>query len=97
MNTKQFEIDLEKLESLCLRFAEKLRHNRKKKNDGNMANLVLADVKRIGEPSEKNKKRLLAWCYTGGNLFEGGVPLAREICIEVYGELLPKPDNGAFP
>ncbi len=79
MNTEKFEIDLERLESPCNCFAEKLKHNRKNKNDGNMAILVLADVKRSGQPTEKTKRRLLAWCYTKGNCFQGGVALARAI------------------
>lgn len=78
MKTKKFEIDLERLESLCLCFAEKLKHNRKNKNDGNMGILVLEDVKQRGELRENTKKRLLKWCYTDGALYQAGVELARK-------------------
>ncbi len=93
MKTEIFVIDLERLENLCLRFSATLKHNRKKYDDGDMAILVLADVKQKGQPSEKHKKRLLDWCYTNGPVFQKGVGLAREICIAIYGELLPDPDN----
>ena len=94
MNTKTFEIDSEKLDSLCLRFAEELKYNRKSTNDGKMAIQVLEDVKRKGQLRGKTEKRLLAWCYTEGNQYQGGVELARAICIATYGRLLPDPDKG---
>ena len=93
MNTKIFEIDFETLKSWCLRFAEELKYNRKSTNDGKMAIQVLEDVKRRGQPTEKTKNRLLVWCYTEGNQYQGGVELARAICIATYGRLLPDPDK----
>ena len=70
-----------------------MEHNRNGCNDGNMALLILADVERQGLPNEKNKKRLLDWCYTEGNPFQAGVSLAREICTAIYGRVLPDPDT----
>ena len=93
MKTEDFVIDLERLENLCLKFSATLKPNRKIYNDGGIALLVLEDVKRTGVPSEQHKKRLLDWCYTNGPVFQKGVGLAREICIAIYGELLPDPDN----
>src|ERR1039458_1004948 len=85
-------IDLERLEILCNRFHADQEHNRRGFDDGNMATLVLADVKRRGLPTEAHKKRLLDWCYTDGNPFQSGVSLAREICTAIYGRVLPDPD-----
>ena len=86
-------IDLPNLEGLCYRFHANLEHNRKGFNDGNMALLVLADVKRLGQPTAKHRIRLLNWCYTDGSVFQSGVRLAREICVAIYGRVLPDPDT----
>jgi hypothetical protein len=88
-----FRIDMEELENLCNRFHADLEHNRKGYDDGRIASLVLDDVKRRGLPTEENKKRLLDWCHTDGNVFQSGVALAREICTAVYGMVLPDPDK----
>lgn len=87
-----FAIDLEKLEALCNRFHADQEHNRRGVNDGNVAILLLADVKRRGSPTAEHKRRLLNWCYTEGNPFQSGVALAREICTVIYGRVLPDPD-----
>ena len=95
MNTNQsfHQIDYPRVEKLCGRFYADLEHNRSGFTDGNIARLILDDVQRSGEPSSKNKLRLLNWCYTNGNVFQKGVPLARKICIAIYGRLLPDPDT----
>lgn len=95
MTTNQLfhQKDYSRLRSPCDRFYAHLEHNRKGYNDGNMARLIWDDVQLRGEPSAKNKRRLLNWCYTNGNVFQKGVPLAREICIAIYGRLLPDPDK----
>jgi len=87
-----FIIDVAKLELLCNRFHADQEHNRRGVNDGNVAMLVLADVKRRGSPTAEHQKRLLNWCYTQGNPFQSGVELAREICSVIYGRVLPDPD-----
>jgi hypothetical protein len=86
-------IDQQHLESLCHRSHANLEHNRKGSNDGNMALLVLADVKRLGQPTAKYRIRLLNWCYTDGSVFQSGVELVREICVAIYGRVLPDPDT----
>jgi hypothetical protein len=84
--------DIERLERLCRGFHAKLEHNRTGYNDGGMALQILADVKRCGRPSAGSLARLLNWCHTAGSVFQSGVPLAREICIVIYGRVLPDPD-----
>jgi hypothetical protein len=86
-------VEMNLLEQLCNRFHADLEHNRPNCNDGKMALNVLADMKRVGRLSAATKKQLLAWCYTEGNLYQGGVELAREICQVIYGSVLPRPDK----
>jgi hypothetical protein len=88
-----FRIDLDKLEILCNKFHADLEHNRRGIDDGRIAMLLLADVKRYGSPTAEHRKRLLNWCYTDGNPFQSGVELAREICTVIYGCVLPDPDK----
>jgi hypothetical protein len=87
-----FKIDVARLEVLCNRFHADQEHNRRGFDDGDVAMLVLADVKRRGSPTVEHRKRLLNWCYTEGNPFQSGVELAREICSVIYGRVLPDPD-----
>jgi hypothetical protein len=87
------KIDIARLEALCSRFQTELQSNRVGTDDGGMARVTLADVKRRGQPTETSKKRLLAWCHTEGTVFQPGVALAREICIVIYGAVLADPDK----
>jgi len=87
------KINVEKLEALCERFQIEMQNNRSGTDDGGMARVILADVKRRGEPTESHKKRLLDWCHTDGPQFQTGVSLAREICVVIYGRILPDPDK----
>ena len=88
-----FKIDIELVRRLCKEFTELMEHNRKTFNDGGMAQMVIDEIERRGELSPRTEKRLLAWCYTDGAVFQDGVPLARRICEAIYGYLLPDPDR----
>jgi len=82
-----------KFQIFLARFHADMQHNRRGYDDGGIALKVLADVERYGEPTATNRERLLNWCYTDAAVFRDGVQPAREICIAIYGRLLPDPDK----
>ena len=82
-------VDMRKLEVLCLRFHEDMKDNRKGYDDGGMGLNVLRDMKGIGDLTRDSRLQLFRWCQTGG-VFQRGVDLAQEICREVYGRVPTK-------
>ena len=88
-----FRVDLVALERLCRQFYSDMEHNRRGVDDGRMARDVLEQMTRRGYLNKATEKRLLNWCYTDGSVFQSGVDLARQICVTIYGCLLPDPDS----
>lgn len=38
------------------------------------------------------QKKLARWCKTNGNLYQGGMPIAQQISILLYGRILDRND-----
>jgi hypothetical protein len=87
-----FRVDIETLQRQCRQFISDMEHNRRGTDDAGMARQVLEQMTRNGRLNKSTETRLLNWCYTDGSVFQAGVELARQICVTIYGYLLPDPD-----
>jgi hypothetical protein len=83
-------IDIEKVRVICDEFYEEMTNNRRNRDDGGLALHIIRDLRRRGELNSATKKRLLAWCHTDGHVFQRGVPIARQICTEIFGNIPPR-------
>lgn len=85
-------MDIPEAKKQCQRFIAEMADNRAPKyDDAGVARGILADLSR-GMPRAKYRRRLTHWCHTHGSLYQRGVPIAKEICIAVYGRILPRED-----
>jgi len=83
----QSNVDMGKLEALCLQFHEEMKDNRSNTDDGGMGLNVLHEMKDRDDLTRTTRDQLLAWCHTEGPLYQEGVDLAQNICREIYGRV----------
>ena len=83
----QSNVDIGKLEAICLQFHEEMKDNRSNTDDGGMGLNVLHDMKERGDLTRTTRRQLLAWCHTEGPVYQQGVGLAQNICREIYGRV----------
>lgn len=74
----------------CHTFIAEMASNRRKHDDAGVARRILEDLQRHGDITRRTRKRLLLWCHTNGNVFRRGAPIAQNICIALYGRVLPR-------
>jgi hypothetical protein len=61
-------------------------------DDAGVALRILEDLDHYGHPRSEHVARLTRWCHTEGSLYQRGVPIARAICVALYGRVLPRED-----
>jgi hypothetical protein len=84
--------DVEEARKQCKRFVEMMEHNRPNCDDSGVAKRILVDLDRYGQASLQNRRILTHWCHTKGSVYQRGVPIAKAICIALYGRILPRED-----
>lgn len=84
--------DIEEAKRRCHLFISEMKDNRPNCDDAGMARRILEDLARWGEPTGRHRARLTWWCHTNGSLYKRGVPIAKEICLALYGSILPRED-----
>lgn len=84
--------DVEEAKRQCGRFIAELENNRPNCDDAGVARRILEDLSQRGEPTRAHRARLTRWCHTHGTVYQRGVPIARLICVALYGEVLPRED-----
>jgi hypothetical protein len=80
--------DLSKARKECARFIEEMKDNRPNCDDAGVARRILEELDRYGHITPATRYRLLTWCDTTGSLYQRGRPIAREICLALYGKVL---------
>ena len=85
-------MNIREAEKHCHRFIAEMKDNHPNCDDAGMARGVLADLLSRGLPTAKYRRRLTHWCHTEGSLYQRGVLIAREICVAIYGKVLPRED-----
>ena len=81
--------NLEGIFRLCHALHAAMSPNRKGKDDGNVGLAIIRDLLDLGELRPSTRKQFLPWCHTGGAFIQGE-PIAREICVLIYGRVLPR-------
>ena len=84
--------DLAEAKRQCHRFITQMKDNRPNCDVAGMARRILEDLAERGEPAAKHRAKLTHWCNTDGTLYQRGVPIARAICLALYGRVLPRED-----
>jgi hypothetical protein len=82
-------LNLEKIFRLCDVLHSEMSSNRSTTDDGGIALDIKKDLLKLGQLKPATRRDLLKWCHTGGS-FVRGEPIAREICLEIYGSIPPR-------
>jgi hypothetical protein len=85
-------VDIAQARRQCELFIAEMSANRPNCDDAGVARKILSELDRYGQPSSRTRARLTRWCHTNGRLYQRGVPIAKAICIAVYGRILPRED-----
>ena len=84
--------DGEEARRQCKLFISEMSELRPNCDDAGVARRILEDLEHYGHPRSEHVARLSRWCHTKGTLYQRGVPIARAICIALYGRVLPRED-----
>jgi hypothetical protein len=85
-------LDIEEARRQCHLFIAAMSDNRPNCDDAGVARKILSELDRHGQVAASTRARLTRWCHTNGGLYQRGVPIAKEICMAVYGRILPRED-----
>jgi len=82
-------MNMDKVKSLCERFITEWQGSRKGYDDAGVAKEILADLSQFGRLKLATYKTLAKWCHTGG-YFSGGIPIAQEISLAIFGRVIER-------
>lgn len=85
-------LDIEEARRQCHLFIAEMSDNRPNCDDAGVARKILSELDRHGQVAASTRARLTRWCHTNGSLYQRGVPIAKAICMAVYGRILPRED-----
>jgi hypothetical protein len=74
----------------CEFFIAEMENNRPNCDDAGIARKILSEIDRHGQLTARTQARLIHWCHTRGNPYQRGVPIAKAICIAIYGRVMPR-------